>query len=369
MSINVDTSGWVKGKQYPTWMSPIGLTTISKGYLLPEENVFDAFKRVSKASARRLKKKELQPFFYEAMVKNWLCLASPVLSNLGTERGLPISCFGITVGDSIEEIAHADSELMRFTSQGGGVGMNLTPIRGRGKLIKDNGVSEGIVPWAKKYDSTTLATSQGSVRRGATSFNLNVDHIDIDEFLPIRRPKGDVNRQCLNTHQCVVIGDDFMDRVENRDPKTLKLWGEILKTRLETGEPYIMYRDNVNKFNPQGYKNFGLEVDFTNICVVGDTKINIKIGNKESEVEIQDLEFVLQSNDDVKVLSYNIETNKKEYKKILNYAMTDPNAELLEIEDEETGFKIQCTPNHKILTSNRGWIEAQFLDENDKLVY
>jgi ribonucleoside-diphosphate reductase alpha chain len=266
MSIQVDTTNWIKGKNYPTWMNEISLSMISKGYLLPDEDVFDAFKRVSKAAARRLKRKDLQPFFYEAMVKNWLCLASPVLSNLGTERGMPISCFGIDTDDSIEGIALANSELMRLSSQGGGVGIGVSRIRGRGKMIKDNGVSEGVVPWVKIYDSTILATNQGSVRRGAASVNLNINHPDIEEFLMIRRPKGDVNRQCLNMHQCVVIDDEFMNKVEERDPKALKLWGEILKTRLETGEPYIMFEDNVNNANPEAYKKNNLHVSMTNIC-------------------------------------------------------------------------------------------------------
>ena len=266
MSIQVDTTNWIKGKHYPEWMNEIGLSMISKGYLLPDEDVFDAFKRVSRAAAKRLKRKDLQPFFYEAMVKNWLCLASPVLSNLGTERGMPISCFGIDTDDSIEGIALANSELMRLSSQGGGVGIGVSRIRGRGKTISGNGVSEGVVPWIKIYDSTILATNQGSVRRGAASVNLHISHPDIEEFLMIRRPKGDVNRQCLNMHQCVVIDDDFMNRVEEKDPKALKLWGEILKTRLETGEPYIMFEDNVNNANPEAYKKNNLNVSMTNIC-------------------------------------------------------------------------------------------------------
>jgi ribonucleoside-diphosphate reductase alpha chain len=266
MSIQVDTTNWIKGKHYPEWMNEISLSMISKGYLLPDEDVFGAFKRVSRAASRRLKRKDLYPFFLEAMTKNWLCLASPVLSNMGTERGMPISCFGIDTDDSIEGIALANSELMRLSSQGGGVGIGVSRIRGRGKAISGNGVSEGVVPWIKIYDSTILATNQGSVRRGAASVNLNINHPDIEEFLMIRRPKGDVNRQCLNMHQCVVIDDAFMNRVEEREPKALKLWGEILKTRLETGEPYIMFEDNVNNANPEAYKKNNLHVSMTNIC-------------------------------------------------------------------------------------------------------
>ena len=369
MSIQIDTSKWVKGKDYPEWMDDIAVSMISKGYLLPDEDVFRAYHRVSKAAARRLKRKDLQPFFYEAIVKNWLCLASPVLSNLGTERGMPISCFGIDVGDSIEGRAEANAELMRLSSQGGGVGIGLSRIRGRGKTIKDNGTSEGIVPWAKIYDSTILATNQGSVRRGAASVNLNINHPDIEEFLMIRRPKGDVNRQCLNLHQCVGIDDEFMNKLENKDPKSLKIWGEILKTRLETGEPYLMFTDNINNANPEAYKKNNLNVSMTNICVTGNTKIQIKIGEETKEIEIQDLEFTLQTNPEVYILSYNQETLEKEYKLITNFGMTNPDAELLEIEDESTGFKLQCTPEHKILTKNRGWVEAQYLTEEDELVY
>ena len=266
MKHEVDTSKWVKGKDYPEYLDEIAISMLSRGYLLPDENVFDAFRRVSKAAARRLRRKDLQPLFYEAMVKNWLCLASPVFSNMGTERGMPISCFGIDVDDSIEGIAGANSELMRLSSQGGGVGVGLSRIRGRGKSIKDNGVSEGVVPWAKIYDSTILATNQGSVRRGAASVNLDINHPDIEEFLQIRRPKGDVNRQCLNLHQCVVVDDVFMNKLENKDEKSMKLWGEILKTRLETGEPYIMFKDNINNASPEAYKKHNLEVTMTNIC-------------------------------------------------------------------------------------------------------
>jgi len=346
--INVDTSNWVKNKHYPAWLDQIGMATISQGYLLPDEDVFKAFHRVSRAAARRIKRKDLQQYFFEAMSKNWLCLASPVLSNMGTERGMPISCFGIDTHDSIDGIALSNAELMRLGASGGGVGIGVSRIRGRGKEITGNGVSEGVVPWCKIFDSTILATNQGSVRRGAASVNLSINHPDIEEFLDIRRPKGDVNRQCLNLHQCVVVDDTFMNRVEDKDPKAIELWGKILKTRLETGEPYIMFEDNVNNANPQAYKNFNLNVSMTNICVTGDTKITISIDGNTSEIEIHDLEFILATNTEVFILSYNTETLEKEYKLITNFGLTNPDAELLEIEDESTGFKLQCTPEHKM---------------------
>ena len=118
---------------------------------------------------------------------------------------------------------------MRLTSYGGGVGISLSRIRGRGESITGNGKSEGIVPWAKIYDSTIIATNQGSVRRGAASVNLDINHIDVKEFLQIRRPKGDPNRQCLNLHQAVVVDDAFMKRLQDRDSEAMSLWLEILK--------------------------------------------------------------------------------------------------------------------------------------------
>ena len=142
----------------------------------------------------------------------------------------------------------------------------LARIRPRGTEIAGNGKSEGVVPWCKIYDSSIIATNQGNVRRGAASVNLDIEHPDIDEFLQIRRPKGDPNRQCLNLHQCVVVGDNFMRKLEARDPESMSRWATVLKARMETGEPYIMYKDNVNKDNPIAYRLNNLDVSMTNIC-------------------------------------------------------------------------------------------------------
>jgi len=267
-SITVDYSEWVAGKDYPEWMSEISLATISKGYLLPGETPKKAYKRVADTVAMRLGKPELSSKFQRYMWKGWLNLASPVLSNTGTDRGLPISCFGIDTPDSIRGIGLTNAELMKLTSVGGGVGIGISRIRGRGEKIgKDNlGQSEGVVPWAKIYDSTIIATNQGAVRRGAASVNLDINHPDIKEFLQIRRPKGDPNRQCLNLHQAVVVDDDFMHRLERRDPEAMEIWVEILKSRVETGEPYLMFKDNVNRVNPLAYTKNNLDVTMTNIC-------------------------------------------------------------------------------------------------------
>ena len=265
-ALQVDYSQWEAGKQYPEWMDEISLATISKGYLLPGETVRTAYKRVASASANRLKKPELANKFFKYIWNGWIGLASPVISNMGTDRGLPISCFGIDTPDSIRGIGLTNAELMKLTASGGGVGISLSRIRQRGEGIAGNGKSEGVVPWAKIYDSSIIATNQGNVRRGAASVNLDIEHGDIEEFLQIRRPKGDPNRQCLNLHQCVVVGDSFMRKLEARDSESMNKWATVLKSRMETGEPYIMYKDNVNKNNPIAYRVNNLDVSMTNIC-------------------------------------------------------------------------------------------------------
>jgi ribonucleoside-diphosphate reductase alpha chain len=265
-NISVDTSNWEAGKDYPTWMDEISLATVSKGYLIPGETPKIAYRRVAKASASRLRKPELENKFYKLIWNGWLGLASPVFSNMGTDRGLPISCFGVDTPDSVRGIGLTNAELMKLTSQGGGVGISVSRIRPRGTTITSNGKSEGVVPWCKIYDSTIIATNQGNVRRGAASVNLDINHPDIEEYLQIRRPKGDPNRQCLNLHQCVVVDDVFMRKLESRDQEAMTLWAEILKSRMETGEPYIMYKDNVNKNNPIAYLMNNLDVSMTNIC-------------------------------------------------------------------------------------------------------
>jgi len=258
---------WKKGVDYPKWGdNEIYKRTIGGQYLLPGESPADAYMRVCKTVAMRLGRPELTETFYEYVWKGWLCLASPVLSNTGTERGLPISCFGIDVGDSIYEIGNKNLEMMLLAKHGGGVGVGINQIRPAGSKIKQNGTSDGVVPFCKIYDSTILATNQGAVRRGAASVNINIEHKDFEEWLEIREPKGDVNRQSLNLHQCAVVGDKFMRKIELGDAEARSKWSKLIRKRKATGEPYILFKGNTNKANPDAYKENGLKVHMTNIC-------------------------------------------------------------------------------------------------------
>jgi ribonucleoside-diphosphate reductase alpha chain len=258
---------WKKGIDYPNWGdTDVYKKTIGGGYLYNGETPKEAYERVCYHVARRLERPELAKTFFEYIWKGWLCLASPVLSNTGTDRGLPISCFGIDVADSIYDIGNKNLEMMLLAKHGGGVGIGVNQIRPAGATIKGNGTSDGTVPFCKIYDSTILATNQGSVRRGAASVNINIEHPDFEEWLEIREPKGDVNRQSLNLHQCAVVGDKFMRRVESGDKDARRLWGKLLQKRKATGEPYILFKGNTNKSNPSAYKKHGLKVHMTNIC-------------------------------------------------------------------------------------------------------
>ncbi|MAT11709.1 MAG: response regulator SirA [Rhodopirellula sp.] len=258
---------WIKGQDYPEWAeADVYKKTIQGGYLYNGETPKEAYQRVAETVARRLKKPEMAEVFFDYIWKGWLCLASPVLSNTGTERGLPISCFGIDVADSILDIGTKNLEMMLLAKHGGGVGVGINQIRPAGAEITMNGTSDGVVPFCKLYDSSILATNQGAVRRGAASVNLNIDHKDWEEWLEIREPKGDINRQSLNLHQCTIIGDKFMRKLRDGDKVARRKWGKLLQKRKATGEPYIMYKGNVNKQNPSAYKDNALKVFMTNIC-------------------------------------------------------------------------------------------------------
>lgn len=262
-----ESLGWELGVDFPTWANTeIYVKTISNGYLLEGETPKDAYWRVATTVAKRLQKPEMASKFYDYIWRGWLNLASPVLSNTGTERGLPISCFGIDVADSIHDIGAKNLEMMLLAKHGGGVGVGINQIRPAGATIRGNGTSDGVVPFCKIFDSTILATNQGAVRRGAASVNIDIEHKDFWEWLEIREPKGDVNRQSLNLHQCVVVSDGFMQKVKAGDKEARKRWTAVIRKRRSTGEPYIMFKGNINRMNPDAYKNNGLKVYMTNIC-------------------------------------------------------------------------------------------------------
>lgn len=262
-------SSWIPGTDYPEWMDEPSLTTLCSGYLLPDETPKDAICRVSIAASTILNKPELEKEFYDIIWNGWLCLSTPVWCNFGTGRGLPISCFGSYIDDSIPGIFDTISEVARMSQLGGGTSAYGGAIRGRGtKIGKNAGKSDGSKQFFEVFDKVITKVSQGSSRRGAFAVYLPIDHKDIEEFLQIR----DVGDPIQNLLTGVNISDKFIDRLYKGDEKSLDIWSKVLKSRSEKGMPYIFYSDNANngKSTPPwyGYKqtNPDLNIKNSNLC-------------------------------------------------------------------------------------------------------
>lgn len=259
-------------------LTSFGKATLEDRYLLPGESYQDMFARVSCAFADDI---EHAQRLYDYMSKLWFMPATPILSNGGTTRGLPISCFLNSVNDNLDGIVNTWNENVALASNGGGIGTYWGKVRSIGEKVKGTGETSGIIPFIHVMDGLTLAISQGSLRRGSAAVYLDVHHPEIEEFLEIRKPTGDFNRKGLNLHHAVNITDDFMEAVRSGNeydlvsPKTgekkrsvnaRELWQRILETRLQTGEPYLLFTDTVNKALPKHLKELNLSVSSSNLC-------------------------------------------------------------------------------------------------------
>ncbi len=260
-------------------ITEFGRATLDDRYLLPGESYQDLFARVASyygddaAHAQRL---------YDYISKMWFMPATPILSNGGTSRGLPISCFLNEASDSLEGIVGLWNENVWLASKGGGIGSYWGNLRSIGEKVGQNGKTSGVIPFIRVMDSLTLAISQGSLRRGSAAVYLPVSHPEIEEFVEIRRPTGgDPNRKALNLHHGILVPDAFMRAVESGEDWSLTspkdgahvrkisaraLWVRILTARIETGEPYLIFSDHVNNARPEHHKLAGLEVKTSNLC-------------------------------------------------------------------------------------------------------
>ena len=260
-------------------ITDFGRATLDDRYLLPGEGYQDLFARVAsyygddQPHAQRL---------YDYMSRMWFMPATPVLSNGGTERGLPISCFLNEASDSLEGIVGLWNENVWLASKGGGIGSYWGNLRSIGENVGRNGKTSGVIPFIRVMDSLTLAISQGSLRRGSAAVYLPVWHPEIEEFIEMRRPTGgDPNRKALNLHHGILVSDAFMraveadedwalvspkDRAHIRTVSARSLWIRILTARMEQGEPYVIYSDHVNNARPDHHKLAGLEVKTSNLC-------------------------------------------------------------------------------------------------------
>ena len=250
----------------PEWLENSAFQTLRGGYLFGEETPKDMYRRVASTVSRSLKKPELEARFFDILWKNWLCPSTPVLCNAGTDRGLPISCFSSYMADDTYEILETLQEVAMLSKYGGGTAIHINDIRPKGAPISKGGHSDGVVPFMKMADSVILGISQGSTRRGACAAYIDIEHGDFDEFLHSRRPTGDTNRQCLNLHHGVCVSNAFIDKVKAGDTEARRRWRELIKSRVETGEPYVFFSDNANDQAPEVLKNTGIRLKGSNLC-------------------------------------------------------------------------------------------------------
>ena len=259
-------------------LTDFGKTTLEDRYLLPGESYQDMFARVATAFADD---SDHAQRIYDYISQLWFMPATPILSNGGASRGLPISCFLNAVGDSLESIVGTWNQNVWLAANGGGIGTYWGGVRSIGEKVKGSGQTSGIIPFIRVMDSLTLAISQGSLRRGSAAVYVDIHHPEIEEFLEIRKPSGDFNRKALNLHHGISITDEFMHAVRDgtpfalRSPKTQEplrqvdarqLWQKVLELRLQTGEPYLIFSDTVNRAMPQHQQDLGLKVRQSNLC-------------------------------------------------------------------------------------------------------
>lgn len=271
-------SGLTLDRSRDALLTDFGKKTLEDRYLLAGESYQDMFARVATAFSDDA---EHAQRVYDYMSQLWFMPSTPVLSNGGANRGLPISCFLNSVQDSLDGIQRVWNENVSLASNGGGIGTYWGGVRSIGEKVKGAGQTSGIIPFIRVMDSLTLAISQGSLRRGSAAVYLDVHHPEIEEFLEIRKPSGDFNRKSLNLHHGLNITDEFMEAVKAggqfglRSPKNdevlryvdaRSLWQKILEIRLQTGEPYLIFSDTVNRQMPQHQKDLGLKVKQSNLC-------------------------------------------------------------------------------------------------------
>lgn len=244
------------------WLNEESQQILNRGYLLKGETTKTAIERIANAAAKRLYKPEMAEAFIEMIERGWMSLSSPIWANMGTERGLPISCFNVYVPDNIEGITHKLGEVIMQTKIGGGTSGYFGELRGRGSAVTDNGKSSGATSFMKLFDTAMDTISQGGVRRGAFAAYLDIDHPDIREFLEIKN----IGSPIQNLFNGVCVPDYWMQEMIDGDQEKREIWAKVLESRQQKGLPYIFFSDNINRNKPQVYKDQNLNIHSSNLC-------------------------------------------------------------------------------------------------------
>lgn len=296
------------------WVNEESLKVLNSGYLQKGDTVESRVRHVAKTAASILKRPDLEQGFYDIVANGWMSLSSPIWANFGNDRGLPISCFSSYISDDIVHILDTLKDVGVMTKVGGGTAADFSALRAKGAPISKGGESSGVISFIEPFDSVVGSISQGSTRRGAFAAYLDINHPEILDFIKIK----DKGNRMQNINTSVVVDNAFMNGMLNKEPEKLKVWAAVLKSRKEKGIPYIFFKDNVNNNKPQVYKDKGLTIYHSNLCVSGDTKLLTDKG----EVPIKDLagtyanlwngedfsrSFVFKTSDAAKLLRVSVE--------------------------------------------------------------
>lgn len=350
--------------EVPEWFTTAGWQLFKEKYQYQGQTVKGTFERIAKCAAKHVEKhglnvEEWEDKFFQLLWKGWLSPSTPVFSNMGTNKGMPVSCSGQYVGDSVYEFYDSYKETAILTKNGFGTSGYLSDIRPRGSKISAGGKASGIKQVFKHFVQDMRDITQGTQRRGAFAGYLDIEHKDFDEIADLIQHEPDD----LNVGW--IIKDKFIKKLQNGDDEANRRYKKAMKTKMLTGKGYFFFVDKVNRHRPKMYKDHKLDVKASNLCLRGNT--NITIINKGIIETVSIKEFVEKFNtyENVMVKTYN--DGQICYKPVSNAGITGTSNELIRIETE-SGNIIECTENHLIYTQNRGWVEAGKLLDEDNLV-
>lgn len=345
MSVNISIT--------PDWMSDEAVDTLNRGYLLPGETPRDLFLRVANTVEKYIPEPGLAKDIFDCLYKGYIGCASPVLSNFGTARGLPISCYALSIDDNLHSIYSHLKESAALSKYGGGVGAYFGNIRHAGSTISSGGKSGGIVPWARQYDLCASVVSQGATRRGSYALYIDIDHPDLEELLRCKDHSQGDPRSFIDSNIAVTVTNAWLEEMLAGDEQKKEIFSRVLELRMVSGSPYIIFIDNVNEANPDCYKQRNLNVTTSNLCLGGDTIVATPNGAFTIEAlysayKQAEVEFPVYCRD-----MTTGEVRTRNAKALYNGKKPFITIEL----SDKTTFR--CTPEHRLATKNGKWVEAQ----------
>lgn len=348
------------------WLNKDQRKFLSMGYIPDNVTAEDRIRQIADAAEKILNIKGFSDKFYDYMGKGYYSLSSPVWANFGMERGLPISCNGVYIEDSIEQMLDKHGEVSIQTKMGAGTSGYFGDIRPRGTPVSDGSTADGPVHYMRMFETATDVISQGKTRRGAFAAYLNIDHPDIMEFLEIREVGNEIQNMSIG----VTVPDYWMQEMIDGDSDKRKIWARVMRKRRESGYPYIFFSDTVNNNKPQVLKDNNFTIYAQNLCLVGDSNITVLepiVSETGIEMKVQNIQlkdFVEKVNNSTHNYPWKV-YSKGGFYDVSAAAKTGDVTTLIKITTANS--VVECTSEHLIFTTNRGWVEAQNITIEDTL--